>query len=104
MEWLSRSVQMWQSFNQMLLDEDRALRWRRLLDGSPPPSEIKAADHYVLFAYVNIIFAEYQFAGRKLINRARSSRSPTTSSNWSRTAASSFRCCASPGTTTSSST
>jgi hypothetical protein len=69
MEWLSRSVQMWQSFNQMLLDEDRARRWRRLLDGSLPPSEIKAADHYVLFAYVNIIFAEYQFARRKLINR-----------------------------------
>jgi hypothetical protein len=33
----------------MLLDEDRARRWRRLLDGSLPPSEIKAADHYVLF-------------------------------------------------------
>jgi len=57
MEWLSRSVQMWQSFNQMLLDEDRARRWRRLLDGSLPPSEIKAADHYVLFTYVNIMFA-----------------------------------------------
>jgi len=31
--------------------------WRRLLDGSLPPSEIKAADHYVLFTYVNIMFA-----------------------------------------------
>jgi len=69
MEWLSRSVQMWQSFNQMLLDDQRAARWRKLLDGSLPPSEVRAADHYVLFSYVNIIFAEYQFARRKLINR-----------------------------------
>jgi hypothetical protein len=69
MEWLSRSIQMWQSFNQMLLDEERAVRWRRLLDGSLPAAEIKMADHYVLFTYVNIIFAEYQFARQKLINR-----------------------------------
>jgi hypothetical protein len=69
MEWLSRSVQMWQAFNQMLLDDERARRWRGLLDGSLPAGEIGAADHYVLFSYVNIIFAEYQFARRKLINR-----------------------------------
>jgi hypothetical protein len=69
MEWLSRSVQMWQAFNQTLLDEERASRWRKLLAGRIPAEEIRAADHYVLFSYVNIIFAEYQFARRKLINR-----------------------------------
>jgi hypothetical protein len=47
----------------------RAARWRRLLAGDLPPEEFKAADHYVLFTYVNIIFAEYQFARRKLLNR-----------------------------------
>jgi len=69
MEWLSRSVQMWQSFNQMLLDDERATRWRRLLIGDLPTEEIRASDHYVLFTYMNIIFTEYQFARRKLLNR-----------------------------------
>jgi hypothetical protein len=69
MDWLSRSVGMWQSFNQMLLDEERASRWRRLLDGTLPVGEIRASDHYVLFTYVNILFSEYEFARRKLLNR-----------------------------------
>lgn len=69
MEWLSRSMQMWQNFNQMMMDGARAARWRRLLAGDLPAEEFRAEDHYVLFTYVNILFAEYEFARRKLIKR-----------------------------------
>ena len=68
-EWLTRSVSMWQSFNQMLMEEDRAARWRRLLTGELPARDVTAADHYVLFSYVNIIYVEYRMARRRLLNR-----------------------------------
>lgn len=60
---------MWQGFNQMMLDGERAARWRRLLAGDLPQADFRPEDHYVLFTYVNIIFAEYQYARRRLIQR-----------------------------------
>ncbi len=69
MEWLSRSMQNWQNFNQILLDPDRAARWRKLLAGDLPADQFRPEDHYVLFTYVNILYAEYEYARKKLIRR-----------------------------------
>src|SRR4051794_1789341 len=66
--WLSRSVALWQNFNQLLMDENRASRWAGLLDGTIPEAEISRSDKHVLFSYVNIIYLEYRYATAGLID------------------------------------
>lgn len=68
-EWLTRSVQMWQGFNELLLTNDRAARWRAFLRGEIAEADFQPADHYVLYAYLNVIYSEYRYAKRGLLDR-----------------------------------
>jgi hypothetical protein len=67
-EWLTRSVGMWQAFNEMLLANGLAETWHTLLDDGPT-DPIKGSDKHILYSYVNIIYTEYQMAESNLINR-----------------------------------
>ena len=69
-EWLSRSVAMWQAFNSELLHDDLAKRWAAFLAGSVPEDDIERRDLHVLYAYVNILYTEYQLASAHLISPA----------------------------------
>ena len=68
-EWLTRSVQMWQDFNEMLLTHDRADRWRAFLRGEVSEADFRPEDHYVLYSYLNIIYSEYRYVKRGLLDR-----------------------------------
>jgi hypothetical protein len=68
-EWLTRSVQLWQGFNAMLLDRNRAERWRSFLRGEVPEAEFRPDDHYVLYSYLNIIYSEYRYLRHGLLDR-----------------------------------
>lgn len=68
-EWLTRSVQMWQDFNAMLLGDNRAERWRSLLAGEVDEEDFKPSDHYLLYTYLNIIYSEYTYAKSGLLGR-----------------------------------
>jgi hypothetical protein len=68
-EWLSRTVQMWQGFNQLLLDDSTAARWRDFLDGKIPEAKIVPRDHYVLFSYINVIYLESRISSSRLLDR-----------------------------------
>lgn len=68
-EWLTRSVQLWQGFNQILLTDDRAARWRSFLRGEVTEADFGPDDHYVLYSYLNIIYTEYRYAKRGLLDR-----------------------------------
>ena len=67
-EWLTRSVQMWQGFNEILLTDGRAARWRSFLRGEVAESDFQPADHYVLYSYLNIIYTEYRYTKGGLLD------------------------------------
>jgi hypothetical protein len=67
-EWLTRSVQMWQDFNSVLLAENRAERWRSLLAGEVDEQDFRPSDH-LLYTYLNIIYSEYTYAKSGLLRR-----------------------------------
>lgn len=68
-EWLTRSVQMWQDFNSVLLTDHRAERWRSLLAGEVEEQDFAPSDHYLLYTYLNIIYSEYTYAKSGLLGR-----------------------------------
>jgi hypothetical protein len=68
-EWLTRSVQMWQDFNGVLLTDGRADRWRSLLAGDVQQQDFRPSDHYLLYTYLNIIYSEYTYAKSGLLRR-----------------------------------
>ena len=68
-EWLTRSVQMWQDFNGVLLTDNRADRWRSLLAGEVEKQDFRPSDHYLLYTYLNIIYSEYTYAKSGLLRR-----------------------------------
>ena len=68
-EWLTRSVQMWQDFNGVLLTDNRAERWRALLAGEVREQDFRPSDHYLLYTYLNILYSEYTYAKSGLLNR-----------------------------------
>jgi len=68
-EWLTRSVQMWQDFNGVLLTDSRADRWRSLLAGEIEKQDFRPSDHYLLYTYLNIIYSEYTYAKSGLLRR-----------------------------------
>lgn len=68
-EWLTRSVQMWQDFNSVLLTDNRAERWRSMLAGEVKEREFRPSDHYLLYTYLNIIYSEYTYAKGGLLRR-----------------------------------
>ena len=68
-EWLTRSVQMWQDFNSVLLTDNRAERWRSLLAGKVEERDFQPSDHYLLYTYLNIIYSEYTYAKSGLLRR-----------------------------------
>lgn len=74
-EWLSRSVQLWQGFNHTVLETGHAELWRKFVAGELSADDLGASDHYILFSYVNIIFTEYQYRARRLIDGAYAARS-----------------------------
>ena len=67
-EWLTRSVAMWQAFNEMLLANGLTNAWQKLLTDGPTDS-IEGSERQVLYSYINIIYTEYQMAEGNLINR-----------------------------------
>jgi hypothetical protein len=74
-EWLTRSVQMWQDFNGVLLTDGRADRWRSLLAGDVEQQDFRPSDHYLLYTYLNIIYSEYTYAKSGLLRRGYASES-----------------------------
>jgi hypothetical protein len=74
-EWLTRSVQMWQGFNEVLLTDNRARRWRSFLDGEVSEADFEASDRYLLYTYLNILYSEYTYAKSGLLLRQYASES-----------------------------
>jgi hypothetical protein len=75
-EWLTKSTAMWQDFNALLVSQPcRADSWREFLGGQRDLKDCTPSDLYIVFTYVNIIFAEWTYWRQRLLDDEYSSAS-----------------------------
>jgi hypothetical protein len=67
-EWLAKSHEMWQVFNNAVITHGYSDRIEELRSANSPLSRIDSRDRYFIFMYMNVLHVEFEALRRRLID------------------------------------